>query len=262
MSVAAMNASPAATVVPPIYRQIVLNKAEAVAFLFGSRFSDALQVPAERAAMLYRTTGALAIEEFRRLLAIKMFTVDTDADKISPTPLSQSSSEDYPAHFMLTCETVDEVWHAAILDTKFYAELQSALGVVLHHRPSGASNEESVSRQQRLTAMRALYRAFFSADPIASPPLQLNLPQPDMRLQDPIPLVIRDLLDGDTYGIMVERNATIDNVKSVLQDLTGMPSDQQRLIFAGRQLEDGRMLLNYGINHGATLHLVKRLRGC
>lgn len=79
-------------------------------------------------------------------------------------------------------------------------------------------------------------------------------------IEKPIKLFIKTLT-GKTFEINICKNYTIHGIKRAIFDIEGIPTDQQRLAFAGKQLEDEFTVSNYNIVNESVMYLILRLRG-
>lgn len=153
---------------------------------------------------------------------------------------------------------MDRLWHAAILDTQFYVDLQAALGLILHHRPVGAHDEEIEQRKKRLSAMKALYYQFFS---IKLHDSELKPLPPRSVTNSEVRLVCK-IRGGRIVQISVKRNTTLCEIIDILDPMIGVKSYHQALRANGLELQDDNITANqYNLKDGDLIHVNKRLRG-
>lgn len=213
------------------------------------------------------------LEDFKRFLALKAAHQDFFAALLSPSP------------------SIDTLWHNMILDTLAYKEACEAMlgaGGFIHHNPRGA--QDAAARSARLRRTASYYRAAFGSDPLsgwpttgaaraapAAEPQAASRRRSATELADgegrqaqrrrigaPGSAVTIRALTGQILTFVVDLSDSVESLKARIAASPegGVPPYDQRLIFNGTQLQDGRALSDFGIQAGSTLHMLHRLRGC
>lgn len=170
---------------------------------------------------------------------------------------------------------IDQVWHQMVLETETYSKMCVELFHRFIHHSTITIKDDIRDKHNRQKECMAIYEKCFG--PIAAPECwKFEEERPKKKKttikkksrkrtrDDDIEqshIYIVDIL-GDRFNIPYDVSDTILDIKMKAHDRGAVPADEQRLVFAGKQLNDDLLLDHYQIPKESTIHLIRRLKGC
>lgn len=184
------------------------------------------------------------VEEYARFLALKVaLKLIGLHENISPS------------------DKVDLIWHQHILDTKMYETTWEKIGGGLMHHNIDRSDDQ-LERAERIKGTADIYLKWFSRTPPSEVWDLLHEKFDQNLLPGPFfQVFIRDL-ECKTWTFLVKSGTPTWQLMKMIEEKIDVPADQQRLIYAGRQLDQDATMEEREIHAEATIHLILRSRGC
>jgi ubiquitin-like protein Nedd8 len=216
-----------------------------------------VRIGEELLVLSLKEASDLAVEYLRFIHLKVVIDVDDQPSTLAPSP------------------DIDSLWHQHLLDTRSYKEMERLLlpnGKFIHHNPF---KKDQPNYQGRLENTRMHYQDFFHSAPptdiwgINISEMESKVIQ-DVKKQraayktavgDAIAIDVK-MMTGKFRTIVVPLNATVADLKKVIEVVENVTPEQQRLVIDGRKLEDDRRLKDYNIGTGSIVHMVLNLRGC
>lgn len=188
------------------------------------------------------------MQQYRIFIEAKVDTNDFKAEILSPSPI------------------VDVIWHAHILNSMDYIPFcQYVTGdlIYIHHNPDGEFEKEAKKARYR-NMLNWLFSKNYYVNVNIWLPIEKKEDFYDKNSLDPssmIHLYVKTI-NGKTITLNVNDSDKVWIIKVLLKYEKGTPVNDMRLIYAGRNLENGKTLESYNIQTDSTIHLVMMLRGC